>query len=235
MFQALHRVDKQISDLITRSGRVQTRHFGAKLNERPDTNTLNAAYSIDQGSGGSLYTAPSCRSRIVSINSPSVFHVEIMYNYNYTRYQIEHARILSLLDAFGVNLNPAIIWNAIPWSFVVDWVFGVSRWLDQFKLQNMAPAINIHQALWSISRYRQTFSTFRLGQGTYAKCPMMPMPTVTEVAYRRQVFRPTASSIQSSGLNLKEFSLGSALVFARKWKPKQTMKLSSLFKEIFFK
>lgn len=33
-------------------------------------------------------------------------------------------------DAFGLRWDPAIIWNAIPFSFLIDWVWNVSSWLE---------------------------------------------------------------------------------------------------------
>ncbi len=44
----------------------------------------------------------------------------------------------------------------------------------------------------------------------------VPLPVVTETAYRRQVGLPGYSSLTSSGLSPKELSLGIALVFARR-------------------
>lgn len=37
----------------------------------------------------------------------------------------------AFLDAFGVNWDPAVIWNAIPFSFVVDWFFDVGLWMSR--------------------------------------------------------------------------------------------------------
>jgi hypothetical protein len=45
------------------------------------------------------------------------------------------AYITSFLDLLGANRNPAIIWNAIPFSFVVDWFFQVGDYLDTFETQ----------------------------------------------------------------------------------------------------
>jgi hypothetical protein len=35
------------------------------------------------------------------------------------------------LDAFGVYWDPQVLWNAIPFSFIVDWFFNVGDWLHQ--------------------------------------------------------------------------------------------------------
>jgi hypothetical protein len=127
--------------------------------------------------------------------------------------------LLSHLDYLGINLNPAIIWNAIPWSFVVDWVAGVGPYLDQLRVENMAPQINIRRALWSVSRKR----VITVSKGTRVSNPTYHtlltrnrLPAVTQTAYRRQLFMPSISSIQSSGLTPKEFSLGAALVIAQR-------------------
>jgi hypothetical protein len=143
-----------------------------------------------------------------------VFHVQVQYNYSYTGYQVEHARLLGQLDSLGINLNPAIIWNAIPWTFVVDWVLGVGPYLDSLKSENMKPLINIRQALWSITRKRRivvTISQHNAGEVIWTG----QMPAVEQSAYRRSLNLPSMSSIESSGLTAKEVSLGAALVIVQ--------------------
>jgi len=39
-----------------------------------------------------------------------------------------------LMDSLGFEFNPRIIWDEIPFSFVVDWFFGVGKWLSNFKI-----------------------------------------------------------------------------------------------------
>lgn len=40
----------------------------------------------------------------------------------------------ALLDSLGFELNPRIIWDALPFTFVLDWFFGIGGWLDNFKI-----------------------------------------------------------------------------------------------------
>jgi hypothetical protein len=146
--------------------------------------------------------------------------MQIQFNFNWTEYQRIHAGTLALADALGLNWNPAIIWNAIPWSFVVDWVFGVSRWLDQFKVPLLEPVINIHRVLWSVQRERKIFVQNLVGSSDSSSVslhrPRAQLPVVQQSAYRRDIDYPDSGSITSSGLSLKEFSLGAALVLARR-------------------
>lgn len=221
IYRALSKVEKSINDLITRSGRVQRRHYAFQWQEYVNSGEelLGDMHWLGGYTSSYLpYLPIYALSREVQY-SPTQFHAEIEYNYNYSRYQVEHAQLLALLDYFGVNLNPAIIWNAIPWSFVIDWVFGVSRWLDQFKLQNMEPTINIRKFCYSVKRQRQIIVWIYPHDDLHPSLPpgtKRRLPVVTEQTYKRSVGLPAISSITSSGVNASEFTLGAALVLSRR-------------------
>jgi hypothetical protein len=215
--RALLTAERRMNRLIAESGKILTRHYTFVWNEFTD----EQAWQVDQGyceDTGLLQTLGRYAAHRTVSYSPSVFHAEIRYNYNYSQYQVEHARLLSILDELGLNFNPAILWNAIPWSFLADWVVGIGRYLDSLKTENMKPTINILGYLWSVKRNR----TIRVTRGIetpesgYLDNARIPMPEITETAYRRTVESPSRSSIESSGLSAKEFSLGAALVVAKR-------------------
>jgi hypothetical protein len=228
LYTAMSSTVRRINRLIAESGRLQTKHFRFRFAEFPDVKNelLTSWYPSDKAEMPTdsyhWYRYRSVRN--VSY-SPSIFHAEIQFNYNYTEYQREHARFGALQDALGVNLNPGIIWNAIPWSFVVDWFINIGRYLDSYKLSHMEPKINIHKFLSSVSRER----TISVSRGIDS--PLIPgffglpdsdaqyhYPVVRQTAYRRVVSLPGDSLIQSSGLNSQEFTLGAALVLTRRRK-----------------
>lgn len=224
IYNAIRKHERRVNDLITRAGRPQRRHWSSLLSKQGGyaySSERSGPYSMDPlfseiypGGTGSRFTWRYVYPVGVK------FHVEIEYNFSFTQYQREHARVLSLLDSLGVggSFNPQIIWNAIPWSFVVDWVINVSKWLGQFTVSAMEPVINIRRALWSMRAERIIVLTKTVGEND------MGLPytkeghcgTIAEVSFRRQPYLPTHDSIVTSGLNSKEFSLGAALVFARK-------------------
>jgi len=217
---ALTDLNKRINALVSQVGRPQRKHYRFSWVEHEDLFEVGAdGYFVVPVGVGTPYTTlyrlqPARRVTY----KPTVFHAEIEYNIMFAQYQLVNARVLSFLDAMGVNLNPQIIWNAIPWSFVVDWVVGVSSWLGQFKRLNMEPQINIRRFLWSITRQRQILCSrhvSNLDNKAY-NGPWGSLPVVTETAYRRSVGLPSRSSIESSGLSPKEFSLGLALVITRR-------------------
>jgi len=232
IYTALTKIRAEINALVAGQGYTQRKHFRATLTV-PDPYTKTRGYTspLPLGSHPPYEYGCDVPCGITSITDRyvytdvSTFHAEIEYNYNFTQYQVEHAQLFGLLDALGVNLNPAIIWNAIPWSFVVDWVLGVSRWLNDRRILNMEPQINIHNYLWSYTARRRilmyrtvkTPSIYHdIGGVESVTTPGVPMPVTTESAYKRVVELPSSGSITSSGLSLKEFSLGAALVIVRK-------------------
>ena len=235
IYRSLANTERRINDFITRSGRVRTSHYSRFLTESNDDDSDTFVGSWDQVSykwpeGPSAGTFPFLSrldlTRFVK-TEPASFHVQVQYNYNYTGYQVEHARILALLDALGVNLNPAIIWNAIPWSFVVDWVIGVGRYLDSLKVGAMDPKINILRCLWSIKRKRRILLSGSMTNSVRFSFPdrtppaSLVLPTIEETAYRRSPFNVSGSLLEASGLTPTEFSLGAALVISRRRRPKR--------------
>lgn len=214
--RALTALERRLNHLITQSAKLQRRHYTVAL---PELESPTDQKSVGFGYPQNSRIFYSTNRRVVRAEA-SKFHMEIEYNYSFTQYQREHARILLLLDSFGVNFNPAIIWNAIPWTFVIDWVVGVSQYLKQFTLLNMEPKINIRRALWSIERSRTISCMFSMNMWMSQTYPHqvneVPASTVTETAYRRQSFMPTLTQIRLSGLNSDEFTLGAALALAKK-------------------
>jgi hypothetical protein len=230
---ALKKFMRRIGVHIASEGRPLVSHFKRELHEFVDPEIEDSSFNYPMyllanlsdgrdAAGGSRVRF----SRSVEYQ-PSLFHAQVQYNANYSAFQLEHARGLVLLDQLGVNLNPAIIWNAIPWSFVVDWFFKVGEFLNRLAIGNMEPQINIMQYSWTIKRRRKiVVSAYAETIPSYPSSPnngtaYFTYPAVTEVAYRRQVGLPSASSFLTSGLSLTEFSLGAALVISRRRSPKR--------------
>lgn len=207
----------QVMRLVAQAEKVNTRHSIVMIDDYAGTPSFESesTYHIPFPT---VFDDPLYRVRMQTkshrqvICEPSKFHLECEYNYSFSRFQTEHARFFALMDNLGVNFNPAIIWNAIPWSFVVDWVFGVSQYLNTFASRQMEPVVNIRRCLWSIKRSRSIKCSFDALSGLAAN----PASTVIETAYRRQLCLPTPASLRASGLSPTEVSLGAALVLSRR-------------------
>jgi hypothetical protein len=224
---AIRRTRSRVNDLLVRQGKRQIKHFKllVPMNQAASTSG-EALYQLHGGQFDGYigntsvqtgaYASPACSFKCVREVIPDTyaeFHAQVEYNFWFTRFQTENARWLGLLDALGVNLNPAIIWNAIPWTFVVDWVVDISQWLNQRKVLNMEPAVNISRYMWSWKFQR----TVRLRIA--ANSELSPdflgyvyLPDLQETIYRRELSNPTyIQYLTGSGLSSRELSLGVAL------------------------
>jgi hypothetical protein len=65
-----------------------------------------------------------------------VYHATMRYIYTVPSMGETEERIATLLDNLGVRLDPSIVWNAIPYTFLVDWVVDVSGFLQSFARDN---------------------------------------------------------------------------------------------------
>lgn len=211
------RYQAQVMRLLAQAERLNTRHVAFNIGEYVGDPVFETS---DRHAPETEFSPPGIQYQLTRTTishrkvtfEPSKFHLEMEFQYNFSKVQTEHARFFAIMDGLGVNLNPAIIWNAIPWSFVVDWVLGVSQYLNQFSTRNLEPVVNIRRCLWSIKRSRNIECSFDLVDGPAAN----PASTVLETAYRRQLCMPSQASLRASGLSLSEVSLGAALVFSRR-------------------
>jgi hypothetical protein len=230
IYRIVSTYERRINDLINRSGKTQISRFKCDLKEQLKPVELNWGTNYFPGAlpQGEILVGPvwkkfkayfNPRRKVVPLFAE--FRSEMQYNYTFTAFQLEHAKVLGLLDAFGVTFNPAHIWNVIPWSFVIDWVVNVSSWLDQFEIKNLAPKVNILQYCWSIKKkriisYSARLRTQRYYYGSYYAWQYFTYPEVTETSYRRGIDLPSTSSFTTSGLSPTELSLGAALLVTRR-------------------
>jgi hypothetical protein len=96
--------------------------------------------------------------------SPTPFTCTIKYSYGIPELSKHQGEVRAFCDAFGVVWDPAIIWDAIPFSFIVDWFFRVG---DFLTAANSIPAfqvtLTVHEACWSVKLQQST--------GLYATWP----------------------------------------------------------------
>jgi hypothetical protein len=227
--RALANTSKQVRNLLALEGRQLTRHYYVGLESVYPNKALTPSatyhYPMAKVSSSALVEpGGGLVNKLTGVSKPyrtvmydkAQFHGEIQYTYYLTQFQRENAKILGLMDALGVNLNPSIIWNAIPWSFVVDWVTNIGRWLDQFKVGNLEPITVIHRYLWSTAVNRTTTIDCEVN----LLVPTLPKPLVRtsvcrEESYRRDLYPIGLTHITTSGFSLKEFTLAGALGLSR--------------------
>jgi hypothetical protein len=198
---------KQLNQLRIGEGKILRSHYVRPLVESYKGSVQSYEQSpasyIDVAGG-----APQTIVRSSTYDNPS-FHATMAYAYTIRHSPGLDDETAALLDVLGVNSNPAILWNAIPWSFVVDWFVGVSQWLDRFKTSQLEPVTLIYDYCYSIHIKRLTTATCGFGtSGAQVTCQ--------EDAYKRVRMVPDYwGLIKATGMNSREFLLAASLGLAK--------------------
>jgi hypothetical protein len=154
--------------------------------------------------------------RIVNVGE-ATFNATIELSYKLDAWQRQNALLGGYLDALGVSVNPQVLWNAIPWSFVVDWVVDIGQFLSQFNRRTLEPTTVIRRFIVSqtVSRSVRTYHKFGI-DSPWGSSGDVPSIDITEKAYIRSLMDADVIRwFRTSGLSSTEVSLASALLASR--------------------
>jgi len=153
----LANLDYKVKQLKEHAGRLQTRHFRSyPLDASSKSTNGDWRYMSTATSTWNIYNTDSAGGNRDTVGGGGpikidrraryilrpVYHATMRYIYTLPWLGEVEEKIKTKMDALGIRLDPAIIWNAIPFSFIVDWVADVSGFLRQFAIDNFP--IDIH-------------------------------------------------------------------------------------------
>jgi hypothetical protein len=172
----------------------------------------------------SSYIAPPVTRQVKTLRSH--FYAQLRFIARWSDNQHKYAKQLALVDALGLSFNPKHVWDALPWTFVIDWVFQVGDFLDQFAKGALDPVLDILDYSWAVKREREiTLSSLVYDDVVDSGSPfqqpnVVNYPIFRETAYRRQpmALDTRTSALVRSGVSSHELTLAAALVITRKRK-----------------
>lgn len=216
--------------ILRDEGKLRRQHYTVDiLDEFPGVDVtstgsnLGGEVSVDGGLSWSPWDANLALSsttvshRVIERYTMARFNATIEYRYDLTQFERDNAVMLSFLDRLGVRLDPSIIWNAIPWSFVVDWVLGISKYLKARAVRNIDPHTVISNYCYSVKLEKFGERSIELSGSTHSS-GTAPVTCIRwkDEAYERVVCTPSlTNALSTSDLNAKEYSLAAALIAAR--------------------
>jgi len=186
------------ADLVANAGKPVLRHYQRQLTSEE---VLNRSYGISYEE----------TLQIQDTLAPVVYRASARYAYrmppegkwidNQCKY---------LLDFLGVKSNPRIVWDAIPFSFVLDWAFGVGSWLSSLETRNLELEYELSDFGHS---YSETVTTVvHSAFGSPASTVDIPLCTRTTRRYLRKPSYPAGARIRSKLPTGREFALGLSLI-----------------------
>jgi len=84
------------------------------------------------------------------ISGKQTFHLGGRLTQDLEDLKAANAKLKGLVAASGFNRPGRIIWNAIPYSFVVDWFFSVGKLIDTIAVQPFGGKYDVSHVMWSV-------------------------------------------------------------------------------------
>jgi hypothetical protein len=151
----LPRLASELKELQKRANMPQKRHYTTQL-----------SVVFEDGSESVSVFKPTFFHQVGTLSAHRswsypvrAFNATMEYSYSLPSLSELEIQLRGFLDKIGVRPDPSIIWNALPWSFVVDWFAGIGQWLERFKGANIEPRLVIRNYCHSfkVERLSKTF------------------------------------------------------------------------------
>lgn len=211
---------------IQENQKPQQSYYGVWIPGTESGETIHWSNSSGNGPVGGWYGpwAPKASLRVVLEKSQGVrYHATCRYRYQIPdELRTAAGKTKAFLDALGVSQNPATIWNAIPYTFLIDWVVNVGSYLDRLRVDNVPIKTEIldfcHSArVERAVRYEVAVDSYKDPGGGVIPGAFQVTDRATKIKYERKLGIPDFRlAIQTSGLNPRELLLGGALVGANR-------------------
>lgn len=131
--------DKRFHDFLSRAGSYQHRRFRKKLGGK----TFTSATAQLPEMGGNWY------GYHVHEYKELTFASCISYIYSLPQMSYREMRWRAILDTLGLNLKPSQIWQAIPFSFLLDWFWNMTRLLESIESNLLDPKMRVDMCMYS--------------------------------------------------------------------------------------
>lgn len=212
---------KRYDELIRRANKPQQSYWGTTIAGTTTSDSLHS-FGSDGPTGGWVgpFQGKYYWKVVLEASKGIRYSATVRYRYPVPEgLRSNVGRLKALLDTLGVSLNPAIIWNAIPFSFVIDWIVNINRFLSALRVDNIDFKTEIVDFCHSV-KYERTIrmdmggNTYHYSSG-YSLLGNSTTDYCRKSVYERRVGLPNyLGAMQVSGLNPREFSLLGALVGA---------------------
>lgn len=222
--QTISGFEARYRELMQRSGIPQQSYWGTTIAGTSAPDTVYYTNGAGDGPNGGWVGTFLGRYQVRVIQEATEgvrYHATVRYRYQMPdELRSAMGKLKAFLDLLGVARNPAILWNAIPFSFIVDWIVNVNGYLERLRADNISFKTEILDFCHS-ARIERGIRLEMAGNNYLYTSGYMPLAYQTvdhcrKVVYERKLGLPNfLTAIQTSGLNPREFSLGGALVGAR--------------------
>jgi hypothetical protein len=202
----VHDYDKRMEQLRSELGRIQVSHYSEKRTV----------------AGSEQHSLGSINDWVMTIDACEIVNTATMkYRYQLSPGVALPSGLQSLPAFAGMRWSPKFVWDAIPYSFAVDWVLKIGDWLDQFD--SGAIPVDIEILDYCVSSKYLRKANFRLDSRNLTVRPetRLNLGSASVACYQRQpiapaIVRSAVSLPKTDGLSVRELLLASSLVVMKR-------------------
>jgi hypothetical protein len=150
-----------------------------------------------------------------------IYHATCKYIYTLDGLDQGISELDALMDVLGVRSDPSIIWNAIPFSFIIDWFVNVSNALESFSVDNLGTTVKLIDFCSSVKNAVRVRQYAKGMERTFTPTTVTKLGEerlyvdVSGTFYERRTMLPNMRAVwETSGLSAREAVLSAALVGA---------------------
>jgi hypothetical protein len=233
IYDILKNLKIRVARFLSKAEALQNRRHFRRLCEPSDSIMLRTIFGT--GTIGGLQNLrfeirPSLKSMFDNrhgLTPEGKYYSVFTMDFSYTVQQLIEmdTQIAALLQSFGVKPDASIIWNGLPFTFLVDWFFSVGDYIEQrWNWDLIYAVVTINDWIESckgqiqFDLYVPQQHVFSETPGSYLYVPEQEFPDICGATYyyRRSSSEEPAHSVPkikaSDGLTLSQAALTASLL-----------------------
>jgi len=196
--------EERYAKFLDRQEVWNTAHYGKPLEVDP--------YQVEAPIGTA---GPGWVQRETTVWKNVSYHASMKYKYTLPKFSSGFRRASAWLDTLGLHISPSVIWEGIPYSFIIDWFVGVGDALKACEGSYSNPAVTIDNMVYSV-KYEYTSTWECRAPQDYESQPYGQGSVESTKYYCRHVIPPQLQRITVDDASLydpSKISLGSSLTY----------------------
>jgi len=162
LYQKIISIKRRIQEFERRANQPQQRYYGKTYEVDPIGGSYQSNWTDWSDYG--MYALQRRTKKVETGTNKVRLTATMRYRYELPpELKSLDGALSAYLDVLGINGNPAIIWNAIPFSFVVDWFVNVGEFLESIRFDNVRPMTIISDFCVSQRSERNMMLAYQLG------------------------------------------------------------------------
>jgi len=134
VLKLLASLPEKIRKIREQRGKVQTRHYSCFIRTASVIPDIEEVFSDTSDVGFKAF-------REVEFKRPPRYHASLRFQYDVDSLSDLELTVRAALEGTGLSNPASIAWNAIPFSFIVDWFIDVDKWITSVLSEPVIPII----------------------------------------------------------------------------------------------